>query len=275
MLSETRDLADEDTHGAQPKQLLACPFSKLDGNRYYGCLKFELRRVKDVKQHIMRKHLTPDFYCPRCYHTFPDRVRRDKHVRVALCETQPAPPFEGISDEQREQLKRTVNRGADMEQQWYDVWKILFPGKDKPSSIYLGNFMEETLGYIRNRCQDENLEARLSILRKRHGDAVDTELIKDVITVVWEWFHAVIDNTHAGCESGPVETDTASQSDTSSSTTSLSDRDFLHESVNDGSSWLPLTELYPLYEFEPGGLLMPETSYQGFLDSWDLEDGSL
>lgn len=270
MLSEARDLADEDAHGAQPKQLLACPFSKLDGNRYYGCLKFELRRVKDVKQHIVRKHLTPEFYCPRCYRTFPDRSRRDKHGRAALCETQPAPRFEGISDEQREKLKRTVNRGADTVQQWHDVWEILFPGKDKPSSIYLGNFMEETLGYIRNRCQDGKLEARLSTLRNRHGDAVNTELVKDVVTIVWDWFHAVIDNTHTGCESGPVETDTSSQSDTSSSTTSLSDRDFLHESANVDCSW-PLTEFDTGYGFEPGGLLMPETSYQGLLDGWSLE----
>lgn len=271
MLSEARDLADEDTHGAQPNQLLACPFSKLDGNRYHGCLKFELRRVKDVKQHISRKHSTPEFYCPRCWHTFPDRVRRDEHVRVASCEMKPAPPFEGISDQQREQLKRTVNRGATTVQQWYDVWDILFPGKDRPSSIYLGNFMEETLGYIRNRCQDGTLEARLSTLRNRHGEAVGTELAKDVVTVVSDWFHAVIDNTHAGCESGPVETDdTFSQSDTSSSITSLSDLDFLPEGVN-VRSW-PMTEASPMYGFEPGGLLMPETSYQGLLESWDLED---
>lgn len=273
MLSEARDLADKDTLRPHPSQPLACPFSKLDGNRYYGCLKFELRRVKDVKQHISRKHSTPEFYCSRCWDTFPDRVRRDKHVKVALCETQPEPLFEGISDEQREQLKRTGKRGASTVQQWYGIWDILFPGKDRPRSIYLENFMEETLGYIRKRCQDGNLEARLNALRNRHGDAVDKELVKDVITVVWDCFHAVIDNTHAGCELGPVETDTSSQSDTSSSTTSLSDCNFPHESVNDGSSW-PLTEFDPLYSFEPGGLFLPETPYQGFLGSWDMENVS-
>ncbi|KAH8757910.1 hypothetical protein F5883DRAFT_683071 [Diaporthe sp. PMI_573] len=273
MLSETRDLADEDTHGAQPNQLLACPFSKLDGNRYHACRKFELRRVKDVKQHISRKHFRPEFYCPRCGHTFPDRVRQDEHIRVASCDMQPAPLFEGITDEQRELLKRTVNRGASTRQQWFDVWDILFPDKDRPSSIYLGNFMEETLGYIRNRCQDGNLEARLSTLRNRHGEAVDTELVKDVVTVVWDWFHTVIDNTHAGCESGPVEADTSSQSDTSSSTTSISDLDILHEGVNVGRPW-HLTDVPHMYGFEPGGL-WPETSYQDFLDIWDLEDSSI
>ncbi|KAH8761561.1 hypothetical protein F5883DRAFT_125404 [Diaporthe sp. PMI_573] len=85
MLSETRDLADEDTHGAQPNKLLACPFSKLDGNRYHACRKFELRRVKDVKQHISRKHFRPEFYCPRCGHTLQQQASMEESEFAGQC----------------------------------------------------------------------------------------------------------------------------------------------------------------------------------------------
>lgn len=143
-LSDRGNLADEET----PQ--LACPFSKLDGGRYYECLKFKLHRVRDVKQHIARRHRGPEFYCARCWQTFPDRSEQDEHMRTVVCATKPKPLFEGISDSQRNQLARSADRGATPEQQWYSIWEILFPGKQKPSSIYLGNFMEETLSQLEN-----------------------------------------------------------------------------------------------------------------------------
>lgn len=237
MVSEGKESADEDTHGTQPTQLLACPFSKLDGNRYHGCLKFELRRPKDVKQHISRKHLSPEFYCARCWQIFPDRGKQDDHARVAVCAVQPKPLFEGISDEQKYRLKRSGGRGATPEQQWFDIWDILFPGKQKPSSIYLGNVMEETLSYIRNRCQGEDLENMISTIRERRGEVVDAELVKDVVAVALDWFHKVIDSTPAGCESGPVETDSSSISDTSSSSASIHDLEFRFEGSNSELPW--------------------------------------
>ncbi|KAF6805471.1 hypothetical protein CSOJ01_09470 [Colletotrichum sojae] len=44
-----------ETDLAQPS-LLACPYYKLDSVKHLQCFKFQLKRVKDVKQHLMRKH---------------------------------------------------------------------------------------------------------------------------------------------------------------------------------------------------------------------------
>lgn len=232
--------------------MLACPFWKLDGNRHFGCLKFELRRPKDMKQHISRKHLSPEFYCARCWHTFPDRGKQDEHARTAFCAIQPKPTFQGISDEQKDLLRRSGNRGATPEQQWYDVWDILFPGKQRPSSIYLGNFMEETLGYIQNRCRNEDWENMSSILRKTRGELLDPELVKDVVTVALDWFQTFVDTAPGGCESGSVDPDTLSQSDASSSSGSTSgstlDPEFLHEGPLD-CPW-PFAEFPSTYDFE-------------------------
>lgn len=273
MIPEGKDSAEEDTHGPQPTQLLACPFSKLDGNRYHGCLKFELRRVKDVKQHISRKHLSPEFYCARCWHTFPDRGKQDEHARTAACAIQPKPLFEGISDMQNDRIKRSGSRGATPEQQWFDIWDILFPGQQRPSSIYLGNVMEETLSYIRNRCHGEDLDTMVTTLRERRGEVVDKGLVKDVLAVALDWFHTVIDNTPAGCESGPVETDSSPLSDTSSSSaSSIPDADFLFDDGNSELSWsvveFPSTDDLGSVG---SGTSMEGTPYPEFEEIWHLD----
>ena len=74
---------------------------------------------------------------------------------MVVCPIKAKPVFEGISEEQKYKLKRGGNRGATPQQQWFGIWDILFPSEPRPTSIYLGNFMEETLSYIGNRCQNE------------------------------------------------------------------------------------------------------------------------
>lgn len=227
--------------------------------------------MKDVKQHISRKHLSPEFYCARCWHTFPDRGKQDEHTRMAGCEIQPKPLFEGISDVQKDRLKRSGGRGATPEQQWFDIWDILFPEKQRPSSIYLGNFMEETLSYIRNRCQGEDLETMISTLRERRGEVVDVGLVKDVVAVALDWFHSVIDNTPAGYESRPVETDSSSLSDTSSSSaSSIPDLEYLFEGGNSEWSW-PGVEFPSTDDLGLVGSAIAETPYHELEEGWHLE----
>lgn len=257
MMSEGRDLAEEET------PLLACPFLKLDGNRYHGCLKFELHRVKDVKQHISRKHMNPEFYCARCGRTFPDRDKQDDHARGTICPRKAKPIFEGISEEQKYKLRRSGNRGATPQQQWFEIWDILFPSEPRPSSIYLGNFMEETLSYIRKRCQNEDWGGTLlETLREKHR-GVNAELAQDIMTVTLDLFCSIIDTTPPGCESRIAETETSSYSDSVSSSVSTADLDSLHEGLelSWGDSVFPATYDIPtLYDY---GYLFAED------DIWD------
>jgi hypothetical protein len=79
---------------------LACPFSKKDLNVYRECTKFGFKRARDVKQHLKRNH-TPEV-------AEPTRLRLQK---PSSCGTR--------------------------ENQWYEVFEILFPGHlPQPSSPY-------------------------------------------------------------------------------------------------------------------------------------------
>lgn len=231
MMFEGRDLTEEE------KPLLACPFSKLDGNRYHGCLKFELRRVKDVKQHISRKHMSPEFYCARCGQTFSDRDKQDEHTRMVSCPIKAKPIFEGISEEQKYMLKRSGGRGVTSQDQWFEIWDILFPSEPRPVSIYLGNFMEETLSYIIKRCQNDNWRGMvLEALSERHG-GVDPGLMEDVVDITLDLFRSTIDTTPAGCESGVSATEPLSHLYPVSPSVSTSDLDSSNEDANFELPW--------------------------------------
>ncbi|KAF4484899.1 hypothetical protein CGGC5_v007277 [Colletotrichum fructicola Nara gc5] len=58
---------DKTSSALEDEERFACPYFKSDRVKHINCLHFQLKRVKDVKQHIFRKH---DFHCDTCYEVF-------------------------------------------------------------------------------------------------------------------------------------------------------------------------------------------------------------
>ena len=132
------------SHAESESPLLACPFYKQDPQRHRECKRYVLRRVKDIKQHIQRRHRRPQFYCDHCYAIFAtpnDKMQHDRGVYLPCAPGTRWPP-EGISDEQRLNLKQYMSRGKPVQQQWRDMWAIVFPGKQQPTSVYLDSARE-------------------------------------------------------------------------------------------------------------------------------------
>lgn len=128
--------------------LFACPFYKKDGQKYHDCLKYELRRVKDVKQHICRKHTKHEFSCSRCSKGFSTKEAKDEHE--SECQGEPKTQLDGNSGWQRKELNVTNIRGCSTEEQWFSIWDTVFPGQQRPKSCYLGNNLEEMMAQIRD-----------------------------------------------------------------------------------------------------------------------------
>jgi hypothetical protein len=58
---------------------------KLDPLKHRSCCVKQLSRIRDVKQHLSRRH-TPDRYCQRCLETnFADEQSLDRHVNLNTC----------------------------------------------------------------------------------------------------------------------------------------------------------------------------------------------
>lgn len=130
-------------------QPFACPFYIYDYQKYSECQRYGLRRVKDVKQHLSRKHMQPRFYCARCYQIFPMQGLRDSHIREGQCRVRVLQRLDGISEQQREMLTQHPSRGKTVTEQWFDVWDVIFPGVPRPRSAYLGNRLEYPMGMLR------------------------------------------------------------------------------------------------------------------------------
>lgn len=142
---QVKNREDDDT----PTPLFACPFYKKDRHKYHLCLGYHLRRIKDVKQHIYRKHSKPEFYCSRCFCVFNEAPSRDAHTRLASCEIRTDPSYDGISSEQKKVLAQYANRSKQVREQWFEIWDTIFPYETKPASAYVDGYYEEMVPRLR------------------------------------------------------------------------------------------------------------------------------
>lgn len=128
--------------------IFACPYFKRDPMSHGRCCSYTLRRIRDVKQHLTRRHRLPK-YCPRCTKTFRNEELRDTHVRDADCERKPLRKPEGITDEQERKLRKKVPASQSPGEQWYGIFDILFPDHNpRPASAYLdGLLTQQVLEY--------------------------------------------------------------------------------------------------------------------------------
>ncbi|KAI1174929.1 hypothetical protein F4777DRAFT_354452 [Nemania sp. FL0916] len=170
---------------------LACPFQKKNSRDYKSCSKYTLRRIKDVKQHIYRHHCKPELYCPRCSQNFKSPTERDNHIRDAGCMLKEMPNPDGIiTDNQRKELKNYKSRGMSIEQQWVELWKVIFPGAVPPRSPHIGNDHAEMLSCLRTYW-DDNAGGIIARSLSEHEDKYPTrDLIRKAVGIILDHFES-------------------------------------------------------------------------------------
>ncbi|KAF4912267.1 hypothetical protein CGCF415_v003763 [Colletotrichum fructicola] len=115
---------------------LACPFFKKDSRTHGSCCGKRLTRIRDVKQHLKRRHYIP-IYCPICNLTFNDEMARDNHTNEFSCQRGRHPRPEGINLRQQNELGKRASRQHSEDKQWFAIFAIIFPGDPLPSSAYI------------------------------------------------------------------------------------------------------------------------------------------
>lgn len=185
--------------------VFACPFQRASPQKYHRCLKYTLNRIKDVKQHIYRQHSQPPFYCARCYETFTSPAARDVHSRRADCDKRQPPQFEGISEQQRNELKKTTPKKKPLHEQWFEVWEVVFPGIPRPQSAFIGSYVEEMVPLLRDIWNSKKAEIISGVLDSRgRGDGVDSQLLADVMGSVFDRFEAETTRSSQGNVFEPI-----------------------------------------------------------------------
>lgn len=137
---------------------LACPFYKRYPIQHRKCSSLLLRRPKDVKQHIYRSHIKPEFYCARCYQIFHSAAERDTHWRERFCDRLDGSlslRLQGINKDQRKLLNEKLSRDSNVEDQWFQIYGIIFPGSELPKSAYAGDCLEEMVPLLREKWEKQ------------------------------------------------------------------------------------------------------------------------
>lgn len=209
--------------------VFACPFQRSNPRKHHRCLKYTLNRIKDVKQHIYRQHSQPAFYCARCYEIFTSPGFRDVHSRRADCDKRDPPQFEGISEQQRNELKKTSPKKKPLHEQWFEVWDVIFPGIQRPRSAFIGSHVEEMIPLLRDIWDSKKAEIISGVLDSRSRcDGVDSQLLADVMGSVFDRFEA---ETTRSSQGNLIETLGKSEIPSFQSTT-LTDSDFCFDFVD-------------------------------------------
>ncbi|ROV89399.1 hypothetical protein VSDG_08698 [Cytospora chrysosperma] len=130
------------------RQGFACPFWKKNPLRHRKCFKLEgYKRIRDVKQHLRRKHLMP-VYCQRCGMQFKIEDDLNKHLQaVAPCQRGDFEKPEGITGKEKDLLAKHTARNGGFIAQWENIWDIVFPNLEgkKPDSPYVYTDQSEDL----------------------------------------------------------------------------------------------------------------------------------
>ncbi|KAH7150283.1 hypothetical protein B0J13DRAFT_523347 [Dactylonectria estremocensis] len=180
----------------RPDKALACPFYKKDPMRHGRCHGYLLSRISYVKQHLFRHHLQP-FYCPLCNAEFGTNANlRDDHIRDQACEKRPSSERpDGMTPMQEQKLRSTrAKQKQTEEEQWYEIFELLFPGTERPSSPYLINSLSKDMSsfreFVENQgrtiVQDSLIDSLPSVEEGRIRSLVN-DAIRRIFPTWWDW----------------------------------------------------------------------------------------
>ncbi|EXF75483.1 hypothetical protein CFIO01_04943 [Colletotrichum fioriniae PJ7] len=136
---------------------LACPYYKDNKLTHNRCSLLQLNRIRDVKQHLYRKHMQP-YHCFSCGRQFNTQIEQMEHSRLRECSTRNYQRPDGITLDQQRDLKERVDRKLAVDQQWFAVWKIVFPDKEPPKSPYVYSPTREVATNMRTYWQETAAE---------------------------------------------------------------------------------------------------------------------
>ncbi|KAH8679347.1 hypothetical protein BGZ61DRAFT_535749 [Ilyonectria robusta] len=119
------------------KKSFACPYLKKDSIEYHECCMRRLNRIRDVKQHLARRH-TPERYCSMCFKTsFANQSILQDHISDRSCTIHDPSVLKGVSYDQPQQLSKKSDSKLTEEGQWFAIWEIIFAGSPKQASAYI------------------------------------------------------------------------------------------------------------------------------------------
>lgn len=150
--SELRDLVDPEPgivdFSRQSSSFLACPYFLRYPGTYQNCLtRPDPRNIHALRVHIACAHQRP-IACPMCGTVFTTAFECDGHIRARTCEIVPEICLEGVTDAQVRQLGRRGTPDLSDAEQWFAIWRIVFPLEEPPALSCVPTSMEPFVAFI-------------------------------------------------------------------------------------------------------------------------------
>ncbi|KPM43048.1 hypothetical protein AK830_g3522 [Neonectria ditissima] len=148
--TDSEDAGTIFVHTPGTKSVLSCPFELRRPERYQACLKQGgFSSIRNLLRHLWAAHRLP-YYCPICGKVFTESGACDDHIRKNTCDLRADTKVEGVSASQLRRLGRISDPFQSKEKQWYSIWKILFPGADRPLVPHISSKVEKCIRLLRN-----------------------------------------------------------------------------------------------------------------------------
>ncbi|KAK7427060.1 hypothetical protein QQZ08_006487 [Neonectria magnoliae] len=175
--NQAKRIKTEDHH-----QSLACPFYKHDPIRHRRCHTYMMKRISYVKQHLQRNHQQP-IHCMVCMTVFDDEDRLFEHSRAQSCQVRPRDQRpDGMTPKQQKQLAVRANQKKSEAEQWYEIYTMLFPGADRPSSPYVSRDLSEDMSSFREFVEGQGGKMiHDSLIKSLPGSMVEESLLRNLI----------------------------------------------------------------------------------------------
>jgi len=125
------------------KPLFACPFYLLYPQLHHGCRLYVLKRIKDVRQHLSRNHRHPAGCPPACATLDTREQHREEQCQRGVGPSGYLPHGTHSScvspqqwDSITRQAKDPSSKTKPPEEQWIEIWQVLFPETAPPRSVF-------------------------------------------------------------------------------------------------------------------------------------------
>ncbi|KAK0671634.1 hypothetical protein QBC41DRAFT_315235 [Cercophora samala] len=249
---------DENTTAVQPKRRFlepksphvswSCPFWKRAPTHHMDCMSYTLRRIPDVKQHLIRKHFQSPYYCPVCQKQFGDTAARDLHIRKRKCVKTSPGELDGLTPipHKKQTMLRVRMSGTDV-QIWYQIWTILFEKEPPPESPYQKTIVEEVAELLQQSWRDHQSEILHDITPGNFGDANFDLARAQIPSLFSSALSRLVDVVQGTIHNTPVGSSESTSSKSDTSGTSASREASLVPFLKDSSLQMPDT--YHLDEF--------------------------
>ncbi|KAK7212176.1 hypothetical protein V2G26_019354 [Clonostachys chloroleuca] len=162
------------TDPSETSEYWACPFYKFDPIRHWRCYrKYNLKRLADVKSHVMRVHLISELYCPNCFREFEDTQEWRQHCSHPVFACPQAQGPEALFPEDFDALGDVLvtAQGLSEADKWYLMFDHIFPAADwrRPASPFVSLSFDEPLGIMRAYAsRQEQLHRSILSVLQRH-----------------------------------------------------------------------------------------------------------